>query len=291
VKVTTPAGTATSAANFYAPPIINGFTPSHGVVGTIVTLTGTNFLGASAVQFNGLNATSFTVVNNGSIQVSVPSGAQTGPIKVIAPAGSYTTVTDFVLDYRSDLAVTITDAPDRSRREQSRVHDLRPEQRGRTPAPSCVFNQLPAVLSDAQVCLYGPGRLRHERKHPHCEPGTIPSVSVASVTLTVTPTNIGTIYDSANAVSGYIDPVSSNNFGSAVTIVEPLPLLSISRASNNQVRVSWAAGLSNYSLQYKNALPTNNAWLSNSAVPVLTNNQNVITEPATNTRRFYRLIR
>ena len=109
--------------------------------------------------------------------------------------------------------------------------------------------------------------------------------------LTVTPTNVGTIFDSANAVSGYVDPVATNSVASAITVVQPLPLLSISRAASNQVKVSWAIALSNYSLQYKSDLPTNNSWVSNSSVPVLTNSQIIVTEPATNARRFYRLIR
>jgi len=195
------------------------------------------------------------------------------------------------LDYRSDLAVTITDAPDPVTVGSNLVYTIYVQNNGPDAAPSVSLTNYLSSSVVLKSAYTAQGSFITNGNAIIASLGMMSPVSVAGVTLTVTPTNIGTIYASANAVSGYIDPVASNNFGSAVTIVEPLPLLSISRASNNQIRVSWAAGLSNYSLQYKNALPTNYVWVTNSAVPVLTNNQNVITEPATNTRRFYRLIR
>jgi uncharacterized repeat protein (TIGR01451 family) len=292
VKVTTPAGTATSAALFYAPPAITSFAPTHGLVGAMVTITGTNFLGASAVQFNGLNASSFTVVNNGSIQVAVPSGAQNGPITVVAPASSYATTTNFILDYRSDLVVTITDAPDPVTVGSNLVYIVSVLNNGPDSAPNVMLtNYLPASVT-LKSAMASQGTLAtNDYRTLVASFGSLGFAGVVSMTLTVAPTNIGTIFDSANAVSGYPDPVASNSVASASTIVQPLPLLSISRATGNQVRVSWALGLSNYSLQYKSDLPTNFSWVSNSSVPVLSNNLNNVTEPATNARRFYRLIR
>jgi uncharacterized repeat protein (TIGR01451 family) len=291
IKVTTPAGTATSAALFYAPPTISGFAPTHGVVGTTVTISGNNFLGASAVQFNGTNAGSFTVLNNNSIQATVPAGAQTGPIKVTAPAGSFTTSTNFVPDYQSDLQVTITDAPDPVRVGSNLVYTIYVQNNGPDSAPNVlVSNYLPAT-----VVLKGAGQsqgtISTNGNVIVASMGTIGYLGVATMALTVTPTNAGLIYDSVNGVSGYVDPVGSNSVASAITTVEPLPLLAIRQMTSNRVRVSWAPGLSNYSLQYKADLPTNNPWISNSAVPVLTNNEEVIIEPATNSRRFYRLFR
>src|SRR5207247_8012070 len=55
IQVSTPGGTATSASSFTvttppAPPSISSFSPTSGPVGTSVTITGTNFTGATAVQ-------------------------------------------------------------------------------------------------------------------------------------------------------------------------------------------------------------------------------------------------
>ncbi|MDO7874712.1 IPT/TIG domain-containing protein [Hymenobacter sp. ASUV-10] len=81
-----------SNANFsiIAPvvPVITSLNPVSGVVGSTVTITGTGFLGTSAVSFNGTAATTFTVVSNTSITVTVPVGATTGSVTVTNPAGT-----------------------------------------------------------------------------------------------------------------------------------------------------------------------------------------------------------
>src|SRR5439155_6740401 len=86
LTMTTPGGTATSASSFTVsiPPTITGFTPTTGPAGTSVTISGTNFTGATAVRFNGVSAT-FTVSSATVIQATVPAGATTGPLKVTTP--------------------------------------------------------------------------------------------------------------------------------------------------------------------------------------------------------------
>ena len=67
---------------------LTGFTPTRGPAGTRVTLTGTNLLGATAVEFNGLPAPRFEVVSGTSIDAVVPSGATSGPVSVVTPGGT-----------------------------------------------------------------------------------------------------------------------------------------------------------------------------------------------------------
>jgi hypothetical protein len=67
-----------------ASPIINSVAPPQGAVGTVVTITGSNFgstQGSSTVKFNGTTATP-TSWSATSITVPVPSGATTGPLVV-----------------------------------------------------------------------------------------------------------------------------------------------------------------------------------------------------------------
>src|SRR5207237_3747379 len=83
LSVTTPDGTATSASAFAVlhPPTIASFAPGSGPVGTSVTISGTNFSGATAVTFNGVSA-SFAVTSATSIQATVPAAAATGPLRL-----------------------------------------------------------------------------------------------------------------------------------------------------------------------------------------------------------------
>jgi hypothetical protein len=80
-----------------AVPTVTGFTPSSGIVGTKVTLTGTGFPGATAVTFNGVAAATFTIDTPTSLIVTVPSGATTGPIAVTTAAGTGTSALTFTV--------------------------------------------------------------------------------------------------------------------------------------------------------------------------------------------------
>jgi DNA/RNA endonuclease G (NUC1) len=77
-------------------PSITSFSPGSGAVGAGVTITGTHFTGASSVTFNGTSA-SFTVNSSTSISATVPAGATTGPIKVVAPGGLATSSSSFTV--------------------------------------------------------------------------------------------------------------------------------------------------------------------------------------------------
>ncbi|HET6766416.1 MAG TPA: IPT/TIG domain-containing protein, partial [Chitinophagaceae bacterium] len=71
------------------PPTITSFTPTGGGSGTSVTITGTNFTGATAVSFGGVAASSFTVNSATSITAVLGTGAS-GSISVTTPGGTAT---------------------------------------------------------------------------------------------------------------------------------------------------------------------------------------------------------
>jgi hypothetical protein len=98
ITVTNPAGTATSGTNFVVilPPTIASFSPTSGLIGASVTITGTNFTGTTSVRFNGISAI-FNIVDPETITATVPVGATTGPITVTNPAGTATSGTPFVV--------------------------------------------------------------------------------------------------------------------------------------------------------------------------------------------------
>jgi hypothetical protein len=90
VSVTTPEGTATLAGFTFIPaPTITSFTPTSAASGAIVTITGTNFMGTTAVSFGGTAATSFNVNSSTSITATVGAGAS-GNVSVTTPGGTVT---------------------------------------------------------------------------------------------------------------------------------------------------------------------------------------------------------
>ena len=98
ITVTTPYGTsATSSADqytYYAVPAVTGRNITSGtrLGGTVITITGTDFTGATVVSFGGTNAATFTVVNATTITVTTPAHATgTVDITVTTPGGTSAT--------------------------------------------------------------------------------------------------------------------------------------------------------------------------------------------------------
>ena len=91
ITVVTSAGSVTSAGIFLVlqtgVPIILGFSPQEGPPGTVLTVSGDHFGDISAVMFNDVPASAFTLIGS-QISVTVPKNATTGPIAVVNPSGS-----------------------------------------------------------------------------------------------------------------------------------------------------------------------------------------------------------
>ncbi len=95
------------------PPAISNLSPSSGLIGTPVTINGTNFgatQGTSTVTFNGTGATP-TSWNDTSIVAAASSGTTTGPVVVTARGQASSGVTFTVLTAGS-IAGTITRTSD-----------------------------------------------------------------------------------------------------------------------------------------------------------------------------------
>lgn len=95
VQVTTSGGTspANSAAKYsYAgAPSVSSMRPTSGRLagGTVVTITGVNFTGATRVTFNGVAGTALTVVSATTLKVTTPARTTAGAVnvQVTAPGG------------------------------------------------------------------------------------------------------------------------------------------------------------------------------------------------------------
>ncbi|HLE37045.1 MAG TPA: putative Ig domain-containing protein, partial [Candidatus Acidoferrales bacterium] len=93
------------AATSSTAPSVNSFTPTSGLVGDAVTITGNNFTGATAVAFNGAGA-AFTAVNNTQITTTVPNGATTGKISVTNGGVTGRSATDFTVVVAPTITTT-----------------------------------------------------------------------------------------------------------------------------------------------------------------------------------------
>jgi len=82
------------------PPTITNFSPTSGLVGSFVTITGSGFQvgsGTSSVLFNGEPSTNFTVNSNTEIEAEVPAAATTGLIEITTNGCSITSGSNFTV--------------------------------------------------------------------------------------------------------------------------------------------------------------------------------------------------
>ena len=103
IRVTSPQGTGVSATEFVVDsdlPSIAVISPDSGNIGTLVTITGANFLNAGAateVKFDGTPATVFSVIDDNTITAEAPDGATSGPISVTTPVGTAFSEAEFTV--------------------------------------------------------------------------------------------------------------------------------------------------------------------------------------------------
>jgi hypothetical protein len=290
ISVTTPGGVANSSARFYGVPVINVFAPTHGLPGTNVVLTGENFLDATAVRFGGSNSF-FAVVNNTTINATVPANAQTGPITVIAPGGTNTTAQSFVLDYTANLSVLVNDSPDPVVVGSNVVYTIIIVNPGPFPAPAVTLTSAltgPGLLKAATTSQ---GTLNTNSSPITGEIGQLDVGHQAIVTLTVTAQSPGMITNIATVASQHPDPVPGNNSFTNTTYVQPLPLLSIRRFGTDQIRISWPAALTNYGLEFKPLLEPTPPWASITNPPNIVGSEYQLTATNSEAMRYYRLRR
>ena len=96
------ASTSGGIGGVLAAPTVSGFSPGSGVVGTTITITGTNFTNVLSVSFGGTPAP-YVVNSPTQITASVPFGAVSGVITVTTQTGnafsssSFTVLTPYTL--------------------------------------------------------------------------------------------------------------------------------------------------------------------------------------------------
>jgi hypothetical protein len=225
ISVTTPGGTAVSAANFTinsapATPTVTGFNPTSGPVGTSVVITGTNLTGAAAVSFNGKAASSFTVNSATQITAVVATGSTTGKVSVTTSGGTATSASNFTVTTSSgglDLSI-------------DGLYITQATQEYPNPAVPLVQNR--SAWIRVFVLANQANSVAPQVKVDFVKGATTNTLTInapgASVPLTIDPTNASLSWNAAVS-SAWIQP------GTTVTAtVDPTNLIAESNESNNQ---------------------------------------------------------
>jgi hypothetical protein len=87
---------ATLTFTAIVPAVIASFAPAVGPAGTVVTVTGTGFTGATAVTLGGRPAL-FTVLNDTTLTLTVPAGVSAGRIAVTTVSGTSSSSGAFIV--------------------------------------------------------------------------------------------------------------------------------------------------------------------------------------------------
>ncbi len=83
--------------NFNTGIATGGTSPTTGSQGTLVTINGAGFTGATAVRFNGVDAASFAVVSQYQITAVVPTFATTGVLSIVTASSGTLNGPDFTV--------------------------------------------------------------------------------------------------------------------------------------------------------------------------------------------------
>ena len=170
LTVTNATGTsATSGSDsfhYIAPPTVSGLSPDHGNAGDTVTITGTNFTGATGVKFGTADATDVTVNSATEITAKAPAGSGTIDVSVTTPDG---TSSDTASDHFRYLAAPAISSLSPSHGNPGRTIDI--DGTDFTGATAVKFGTTDAtfsVVNDTQITATVPagsgtvGRPRHD---------------------------------------------------------------------------------------------------------------------------------
>lgn len=170
-------------------PVVSGISPREGPLagGTSVTITGSHLGTADGVQFGGVDAASFAVVDDATITATAPAGTGSVDVTVHGPGGTSAVGTPDVFTYRAAPVVTAL-SPDTGPTAGGTAVTI--SGRDFTGATAVDFGTTPAtftVVSDTQINAVTP-------------PGT------GSVPVTVTTAGGTSVSPAAPPTFSYADP-------------------------------------------------------------------------------------
>ena len=296
LTLTTPAGPIISTTSFGVVPRVDSFTPTLGPAGTPVTVNGLNFDTATSVRFNGTNAV-FTLSSPTQLVATAPSGAGIGPLTVVSPSGTGTSVNNFILTVATDLVVTQSFSPGIILVGQPLLYTIIVSNKGPSIVTGVVLTDTlpPSVTVLSAVASAGTISLANGVIIANL--GILTNGTSATIFLTVTPAVSGIFQNRATVAAVEGDLISADNFSETLAPVisdaeRTLTILPL--PATREVLISWPNSVVTFQLQFNlDLLSSGNVWTNVATPATLVTNQSVVENHVTNSttalRMFFRL--
>src|SRR4051812_34357173 len=206
---------------FSAPaPNITGFTPTSGLTGAAVTITGSGFTGTNSVKFNGTSAPS-PVARDPQLPAPAPGGAPPGPSPCPTAGGPFTSGGNFaVFTGAADLQVSVSAPPSQTAgipfNYTIGVTNIGPA----TAGGVTVTTTIPANESYNSNSTGGPWACGFSAGTLTCTAASLATGAAPNIVVNVTPTAAGSVTNSASITSSStFDNNSANDSAAAITTI------------------------------------------------------------------------
>ena len=158
-------------------PVISGFSPALGVVGTEVRLVGVDLGPPAVVRFSGVAASMVSATTNGLL-VRVPLGAVSGRITVETSAGAAASAQDFLVGTTADFDVSLASSAEPVVTGAEFRLSLKARNQGPLPATNVTGNlTLPSPAEFLGATLGGGGSFQSGAAGVSFLIGTLPAKS------------------------------------------------------------------------------------------------------------------
>jgi hypothetical protein len=155
-----------------------------------------------------------------------------------------------------------------------------------------IVDQLPAgtTFISAQTSR---GTVGHTNGVVTHQIGLLTNATAVSLSIVVSVQAEGVLTNTATVTAAETDSDPGNNVARAVTTVsgEASRVLSIQRAPQDQIVLSWPASPVPFTLEARGSFAPGTVWTNVPIQPVLIGGRNVVTNQASGAARFYRLRR
>lgn len=268
-------------------PIIDDFTPDAGTLGTVVTLVGLNFTGTTAINFSNAPASTFAVLSDTNLTVTVPNGAKSGPIEVKNGFGTGRSLRVFIVGNESALSLTLSANPQSVLAGEPLVLRLELSNAGPLPAAgSTVTLKIADGLDYVDSTLIA-GSINFLVDGLVWEVGTVGVNQTILGFLRMRPRFVGNFGVEATAATSTPEPVISDNVRE-LTAFALLPHLEIRGVEDGQWVLGWPARAVDYIL-YRSPSLTPPIWAPVTNVPVPIQDELRVAVPLTDREHWFRL--